>query len=58
MTERELCDRRCRHCGVDIMYAGSLWLKRKVADVNGFCPDSPDDLHHPVSEAETQRPET
>jgi hypothetical protein len=38
----------CRYCGVEIMYVGRLWLKKRVADVNGFCPDSPDDLHHPA----------
>jgi hypothetical protein len=57
MTEREFANHWCRYCGVDIMHAGSLWLKRRVADVNGFCPKSPDDLHHPVSEAETGPPE-
>jgi hypothetical protein len=39
---------RCRYCGAEIMYVGRLWLKKRVADVNGFCPDSPDDLHHPA----------
>ncbi len=58
MTGREFRDRSCRYCGVDIMYVGSRWLKRRVADVNGFCPESPDDLHHPVSESETPGPET
>ena len=59
MTECELCDRICRYCGVEIMFVGVLWLKRRVADVNGFCPKSPDDdLHHPVAEAEAQRPES
>jgi hypothetical protein len=57
MTDREYRDHRCRYCGAEIMYAGSLWLKRRVADVNGFCPKSPDDLHHPLSEAGTGRPE-
>jgi hypothetical protein len=57
MTEHEFADRRCRYCGVDIMHVGSLWLKRRVADVNGYCPKSPDDLHQPVSEAEAGRPE-
>ena len=46
----------CRYCGVEIMFVGVLWLKRRVADVNGFCPKSPDDLHHPVPDAETQGP--
>jgi hypothetical protein len=32
------------------MYVGALWLKRRVADVNGFCPSSPDDLHHPPAQ--------
>jgi hypothetical protein len=58
MTGCEFGDPTCRYCGVEIMYVGALWLKRKVADVNGFCPKSPDDLHHPVAEAETQRPES
>jgi hypothetical protein len=56
MTEGQFGDHRCRHCGVEIMYVGALWLKRRVADVNGFCPSSPDDLHHPVAGTETQRP--
>ena len=51
MSGCELCDRTCRYCSVEIMFVGVLWLKRRVADVNGFCPRSPDDLHHPVSEA-------
>jgi hypothetical protein len=38
------------------MYVGALWLKRRVADVNGFRPLSPDDLHPPVSEAGPQQP--
>jgi hypothetical protein len=54
MTGRECDDRICRYCGVEIMFVGVLWLKRKVADVNGFCPKSlDDDLHHPVAEADT-----
>lgn len=56
MTECDLCDRTCRYCSVEIMYVGTLWLKRRVTDVNGFCPKSPDDLHHPISETDTQRP--
>jgi hypothetical protein len=49
----------CRYCGVEIMFVGTLWLKRRTADVNGFCPNSPDDdLRHPVADAETQRPES
>jgi hypothetical protein len=59
MTGRDRDDRTCRYCGVEIMFVGVLWLKRRVADVNGFCPKSPDDdLHHPVAEAVTQRPES
>ncbi len=57
--------RRCRYCDAQIMYVGGLWLKKRgglwlkkrVADVNGFCLNSPDDLHRPASEAETQGPE-
>jgi hypothetical protein len=45
---------QCGYCHVEIMYVGYLWLKKRVADVNGFCPQSPDDLHHPASEAEAQ----
>jgi hypothetical protein len=41
----------CRHCDAEIMYVGAVWLKRRVADVNGFCTNSPDDLHHPATEA-------
>lgn len=49
---------RCRYCGVEIMYVGVLWLKRRVADVNGFCPDSPDDQHHPDAGTGTRRLES
>jgi hypothetical protein len=48
----------CVFCGADIMRVGEVWLKAQVADVNGFCPNSPDDLHHPIVEAQTQRPES
>ena len=41
MSGCELCDRTCRYCGVEIMHVGVLWLKRRVADVNGFCPPKP-----------------
>jgi hypothetical protein len=59
MTAGELRDPVCRYCGVEIMYVGTLWLMRRVADVNGFCAKSPDDdLHHPAAEAESQRPES
>ena len=59
MTEGEFRERRCRYCEAEIMFAGRLWLKRRVADVNGFCPKSPDDdLHHPAAETETQRSES
>ncbi len=52
----EFGDRTCHYCGVEIMYVGILRLKRRVTDVNGFCPNSPDDLHHPAAETETRRP--
>jgi hypothetical protein len=59
MTGSELRDPICRYCGAEIMFVGALWLMRRIADVNGFCPDSPDDdLHHPVAEADAQRPES
>ena len=58
MTESELRDPVCRYCGVEIMLVGVLWYMRRAADINGFCPKSPDDdLHHPVAEPETQRPD-
>lgn len=47
----------CVFCGADIMRVGDRWYKARVADVNGFCPKSPDDLHHPLSDAEAQGPE-
>ena len=37
----------CRCCGADIMLCGTVWYYARVADVNGFCPGSDDDLHHP-----------
>ena len=53
MTGSGLRDPICRYCGVEIMFVGALWLMRRVADVNGFCPKSPeDDLHHPASETQ------
>jgi hypothetical protein len=59
MTGSESRNPRCRYCGVEIMFVGVLWLKRRVADVNGFCPTSPDDdLHHPDAEADTQQPQS
>jgi hypothetical protein len=59
MTGSEVRDPICRYCGVEIMFVGVLWLMRRTADVNGFCPKSPDDdLHHPVAEAEAQPPES
>ena len=58
MTEAELREPACRYCGVEIMFVGALWLMRRAADVNGFCPKSPDDdMHHPVAETGTQRPD-
>jgi hypothetical protein len=30
------------------MRVGSLWYKKRTADINGFCPASPDDLHRPT----------
>jgi hypothetical protein len=57
MTRSELRDPVCRYCGVEIMFVGVLWLMRRAADVNGFCPRSPaDDLHHPAGETENRRP--
>jgi len=52
MTGSGFGDPICRYCGVEIMYVGVLWLMRRAADVNGFCPSSPDDLHHPASETQ------
>jgi hypothetical protein len=48
---------RCRYCDTEIMYVGRLWLMKRVADINGFCSKSPDDLHHPVTEAGPEGPE-
>ena len=31
----------CVFCGADIMRVGDRWYKARVADVNGFCPNSP-----------------
>ena len=60
MTGSEVRDPVCRYCGVEIMFVGVLWLMRRVADINGFCPKSPDDdLHHPACrrpEAEAGNP--
>ena len=46
----------CVFCSAYILRTGDRWYKARVADVNGFCPKSPDDLHHPVPDAETQGP--
>ena len=57
MTAGEMRDPVCRYCGVEIMFVGVLWLMRRAADVNGFCPSSPeDDLHHPAAGTDTTRP--
>jgi hypothetical protein len=37
----------CRFCSTKIMLVGALWLRAEIADVNGYCPDSDDDRHHP-----------
>jgi hypothetical protein len=37
----------CRYCGAEIMKAGELWYLKRVADINGWCRKSPDDMHHP-----------
>jgi hypothetical protein len=59
MTGSEVRYPICRYCGVEIMFVGVLWLMRRAADVNGFCPKSPDDdLHHPVAETEARRPDS
>jgi hypothetical protein len=49
MTGPDFRNPRCQYCGVEIMYVGTLWYMRRAADINGFCPKSPDDLHHPVA---------
>ena len=38
----------CQHCGKRIMLVGSVWYRTEIADINGFCPDSPDDQHRPA----------
>jgi hypothetical protein len=38
----------CCWCGVEIMLVGSVWYKTRTADINGFCPVSPDDTHCPT----------
>ena len=49
----------CVFCSAYILRTGDRWYKARVADVNGFCPKSPDDdLHHAAAETETQRPES
>jgi hypothetical protein len=31
------------------MLCGEIWYYARVADINGYCPKSPDDdLHHPI----------
>jgi len=38
----------CRWCSADIMLCSEIWYYARIADVNGYCPKSPeDDLHHP-----------
>jgi hypothetical protein len=59
MTGSDSRDPVCRYCGVEIMYVGELWLMRRAADVNGFCPKSPDnDLHHPAGETKPGSPDS
>jgi hypothetical protein len=41
--------KRCHYCGMEIIFVDALWLRTDVADLNGFCPESPDDdRHHPA----------
>ncbi len=47
MTVCGCCPRLCQYCGTEIMLVGSVWYKLRTADINGFCPASPDDLHSP-----------
>jgi hypothetical protein len=35
-------------CGAEIMLVASVWYKTRAADINGFCPLSPDDTHSPT----------
>jgi hypothetical protein len=37
----------CRWCGIEIMKVGEIWYLKRAADINGFCPNSPTDLHSP-----------
>jgi hypothetical protein len=37
----------CHYCGAEIMLVGSRWYKKRTADVNGYCSNSPYDLHSP-----------
>jgi hypothetical protein len=56
MTEPGSRDPVCRYCGVEIVFVRVLWLMRRAADVNGFCPSSPDDdLHHPSAATDAAR---
>ena len=50
---REYFDSRvgCVYCDADITRAvDGRWFLAKAADVNGYCPRSPDDLHHAEGE--------
>lgn len=38
----------CHYCGAEVMLAGNRWYKKRVADINGYCLNSPDDLHSPA----------
>ena len=42
--------RTCRRCGTEIMLTGERWYRARVADINGYCPGSDDDLHSPEGE--------
>jgi hypothetical protein len=37
----------CCYCGAEIMKTGDRWYNKRTADINGYCPKSPDDLHSP-----------
>jgi hypothetical protein len=37
----------CYYCYAEIMKVNDRWFNKRTADINGWCPKSPDDLHSP-----------
>ena len=39
--------RTCCHCGCEVQRIALKWHATQYADVDGYCPESPNNLHKP-----------